>query len=103
MKNFVMCIMFFFIRLSSYCQMEREDLLSMVRAENKILRQFSISAHQMKLMRENVKFYELWLERKNTEKSKEEAMRRKIYADHLLAYQRGSSVLRDFHTNLYKK
>ena len=45
--------------------MEREDLLSMVRAENKILRQFSISAHQMKLMRENVKFYELWLEKKH--------------------------------------
>jgi hypothetical protein len=98
-----MFIMFFSIHLSIYCQMEREDLLSVSRAENKVLRQFSISAHQMKIMRENVKLYELWLERKNTEKLKEEAMRRKIYTEYLLAYQRGSSVLRDFHTNLYRK
>ena len=40
-------------------------------------------------------------ERKEEEMLRKEDERRKIYEKHLLPYQKGSNVLRNFHTNLF--
>jgi len=41
------------------------------------------------------------LDSENRETLRKEAKRRKIYEQHLLAYQGGSSFLKDFHTNRF--
>jgi hypothetical protein len=93
---------------TAICQNERQDI-SLPNRKIK-LRRFGI--FQMRIIREIIKAYELReqvnaemrkleSERRNNEILKEEAYRRNIFKQRLLPYHLGSSVLRDFHTNLF--
>jgi hypothetical protein len=96
--------------LISICLLACESSLCSPRYRPKYLRRFSIIYIQPKTkMAKTCELLERCLkelekrkfEIETAERLKEEEARRKIYKQHLLPYERGSSVLRDFQTNRF--
>jgi len=69
-------------------------------------RRLTFKSSQKNVYKQAAKIFQKFRERLEKEeierkRLEEELSRRKIYAEHLLVYQRGSNILRDFHTNRF--
>ncbi len=96
--------------LISICLIACETSLCSSWYRPKYLRRFSIFFSQPKakmaktcelLKRCVIELEKRKFEIETAERVKKEEARRKVYNQHLLPYGRGSSVLRDFHTNRF--